>query len=185
MAHRDGLHESTIRLRPLHAFQKAPPLPEERHPRPPQDPEHGDGEEIKTDGVADEVPESLKSLFVAREGFCNFHFNEVQRLRLVNALKERVATNGDPKPAWVIAFSGAEPGPKLTGELTIAALRPVGMNLNDRPFLQSTTDPQADEESPQLPGLLIAMNQLRRLLSCDVAQFTEQQAAGQGLFTCR
>lgn len=174
---RDGLQESTIRLRPLHAFQKAPPLPEERRSRPPQDPEHGDGEEIKTDGKADEVPESLKSLFVAREGFCNFHFNELHRLRLVNALKERVAANGDPKPTWVIAFSGAETGPKLTGELTIASSA-VGINLNERPFLQSTTDPQVDEESPQLPGLLIAMNQLRRLLSCDPAQFTEQHAAG-------
>jgi len=174
---RDGLQEATIRLRPLHAFQKAPPLPEERRPRPQQDPEHQDGEEIKADGGADEVPESLKSLFVAKDGFCNFYFNELHRLRLVDALKERVATNGDPKPAWVITFSSAEPGLKLTGELTIAPSA-VGMNLNNRPFLQSTTDPQVDEESPQLPGLLIAMNQLRRLLSCDAAQFTEQQAAG-------
>ncbi len=92
-------------------------------------------------------------------------------------MKERVATNGDPKPAWVISFTAADPGLGLTGELTIAESA-VGMNLNNRPFLQSTTDPQVAEESPQLPGLLIAMNQLRRLLSGDVAAFTEQQAAG-------
>ncbi|MDA1229828.1 MAG: trypsin-like peptidase domain-containing protein [Planctomycetota bacterium] len=174
---RDGLHEATIRLRPLHAFQKAPPLPEERQPKPQQDPDHQDGEELKTDGKDAEVPESLKSLFVARDGFCNFHFNELQRLRLVNTLKERVATNGDSRPAWVIVFSGAEPGPKLAGELTIAASA-VGMTLNNRPFLQNATDPQVTEESPQLPGFLIAMNQLRRLLSGNAAAFTEQQAAG-------
>ena len=173
----DGLHEGTIRLRPLHAFQKAPELPEERQQRPPQDPENPDGEEIKPDGTAEDVPASLKSLFVARDGFCNYYFNEIQRLRLLTALKERVASNGDPKSVWVIAFSASEPGPPLSGELTIAPSA-VGMNLNNRPFLQSTSDPQVDEESPQLPGLLIAMNQLRRLLSGDAAEFTEQQAAG-------
>ena len=173
----DGLHEGTIRLRPLHAFQKAPELPEERQQRPPQDPENPDGEEIKPDGTAEDVPASLKSLFVARDGFCNYYFNEIQRLRLLTALKERVASNGDPKSVWVIAFSPSEPGPPLSGELTIAPSA-VGMNLNNRPFLQSTSDPQVDEESPQLPGLLIAMNQLRRLLSGDAAEFTEQQAAG-------
>ena len=173
----DGLHEGTIRLRPLHAFQKAPELPEERRQRPPLDPEKPDDEEIKPDGTVDEVPESLKSLFVARDGYCNYHFNEIQRLRLLTALKERVASNGDSKSAWVIGFIGADPVPQLAGELTIAPTA-VGMSLNNRPFLQSTTDPLVEEEAPQLPGLLIAMNQLRRLLSGDAAEFTEQQAAG-------
>ena len=177
---RDGLHAGTIRLRPLHSFQKAPELPEERRQQPPQDPEKQDGDENKPNGTADEVPESLKSLFVARDGFCNYHFNEIQKLRLLTALKERIASNGDPKPVWVIAFSPSDPGPPLTGELAIAGTA-VGMSLNNRPFLQSTTDPQVDEESPQLPGLLIAMNQLRRLLSGDAAEFSEQQAAGRTL----
>ena len=65
----------------------------------------------------------------------------------------------------------------MTGELTIAESA-VGMDLNNRPFLQSTMDPQVAEESTLLPGMLVAMNQLRRLLSGDVAAFTEQQAAG-------
>lgn len=173
---RDGLHAGTIRLRPLHAFQKAPELPEERRQRPPQDPEQQDSEGHLLDTTADEVPEALQSLFVARDGFCNYYFNEMQRLRVLTALKERMASNGDPKPVWGVTFT-SDPGSQLAGELTIAASA-VGMNLNNRPFLQSTTDPQIDEESPQLPGLLIAMNQVRRLLSCDAAEFTEQQAAG-------
>ena len=173
---RDGLHAGTIRLRPLHAFQKAPELPEERWQRPPQDPEQQDSEGHLLDTTADEVPEALQSLFVARDGFCNYYFNEMQRLRVLTALKERMASNGDPRPVWGVTFT-SDPGSQLAGELTIAASA-VGMNLNNRPFLQSTTDPQIDEESPQLPGLLIAMNQVRRLLSCDVAEFTEQQAAG-------
>ncbi len=173
---RDGLHEATIRLRPLHAFQKAPELPAERQ-RTPLDPEKQDGEEVKPDGTADEAPDSLKRLFVARDGYCNYHFNEIHRQRLLAALQERVASHGDPAPAWVIAFSTSESEPRLTGELTIAASA-VGMNLNNRPFLQSTTDPLVEEEAPQLPGLLIAMNQLRRLLSGVAAEFTEQQAAG-------
>jgi len=173
----DGLRAGTIRLRPLHAFQNAPELPEERRQQPPQNPEKQDSDENKPDGTVDEVPESLKSLFVARDGFCNYHFNEIQQLRLLTALKERVASNGDPKLVWFIAFSSSDPGPQLAGELTIAATA-VGLNLNNRPFLQSMIDPQVDEESPQLPGLLIAMNQLRRLLSGNAAEFTEQQAAG-------
>ena len=175
---RDGLHEATIRLRPLHAFQKAPELPEERRQRQPEDPEKQDGEEIKPKDVTDEIPVSLKSLFVARDGFCNDHFNEIQRQRLLNAVRERVATLGDPGPAWVVTFVRVEPGVRLEGELTIAASA-VGMNLNNRPFLQSTTDPPPDEESPLLPGLLVTMNQLRRLLSGNAAAFTELQAAGQ------
>jgi len=175
---RDGLHESTIRLRPLHAFRKAPELPEERRQRPPQDPEKQDGEDVKPKDVADEVPASLKSLFVAREGFCNYHFNEIQQKRLMTALRERVATLGDPTPAWIISFVSVEPGVRLTGELTIAASA-VGMNLNNRPFLQSTVDPPPEEESPLLPGLLVSMNQLRRLLSGNSAAFTELSAAGQ------
>ena len=174
---RDGQHEATIRLRPLHAFQKAPELPEERQQRPPQDPDQEDGENIKSDETTDDVPETLKVLFVARDGFCNYYFNEIQRLRLVNRLKERVASNGDPRSVWILTFAGSDPGPGLTGELTIAASA-VGMNLNNRPFLQSTTDPLVEEESSQLPGLLIAMNQLRRLLGGDAAAFSEQQAAG-------
>ena len=175
---RDGLHEATIRLRPLHAFQKAPELPEERRQRQPEDPEKQDGEEIKPKDVTDEIPVSLKSLFVARDGFCNDHFNEIQRQRLLNAVRERVATLGDPGPAWVVTFVSVEPGVRLEGELTIAASA-VGMNLNNRPFLQSTTDPPPEEESPLLPGLLVTMNQLRRLLSGNAAAFTELQAAGQ------
>lgn len=155
---RDGLHAGTIRLRPLHAFQKAPELPEERRQRPPQDPEQQDSEGHLLDTTADEVPEALQSLFVARDGFCNYYFNEMQRLRVLTALKERMASNGDPKPVWGVTFT-SDPGSQLAGELTIAASA-VGMNLNNRPFLQSTTDPQIDEESPQLPGLLIAMNQV-------------------------
>ena len=60
---------------------------------------------------------------------------------LLNALKERVATNGDPKSTWVVSFTAADPEPRMTGELTIAESA-VGMNLNNRPFLQSTIDPQ-------------------------------------------
>lgn len=173
----DGLHEGTIRLRPLHAFQKAPELPEERQPRRPENPEEQDDEDIKSDSDSQRIPASLERLFAAREGFCNYYFNEMQRIKLVKALQARVATYSDPTNAWVISFTAAEPGPRLTGELTIADSA-VGMTLNDRPFLQSTTDPQVVEESPQLPGLLIAMNQLRRLLSGETSAFTEQQAAG-------
>ncbi len=177
---KDGVHNATIRLRPLHAFQKAPELPAERKPEQKEgQPDAPDEEkpDIKTPG---KLPESLTRLFVERDGFCNFYFNDLQQTRLLAPLRKRVGSAGDPKKAWQIGFASSGNAQALTGELTIGE-KAAGLKLNGAPFLQNAADPVPGEEPPQLPGILTAMLQLRRLLSADKNAFTEQIAMGQTL----
>lgn len=184
---KEGLHSATIRLRPLHDFQKAPELPEERKPK---DEKHRDepGDEKKKFEAPEELPKELTRLFVERDGFCNYHFNEVQQNKLLDPMRARVGTKGDPKNVWQIslASSGSEtkeaktPPVSLTGELTVGPTA-AGLKLDGVPYLQNAENPVAAEEPAQLPGLLTAVLQLRRLLSAEKAAFNEQLAMGQTL----
>ena len=175
----DGVHDATIRLRPLHAFQKAPELPAERQPKPEENPDAPEGEQLTARGVND-IPEVLQKLFVERDGFCNDHFNELQRQRLLQPLRLRVGTLGDPKPTWLIQVATSGTDQTVVGELTLTE-SVAGATLNKVPFVQNAADPRADEEPAQFPGLLTAMLQLRRLLSGTDKAFDEQLAAGQTL----
>ena len=184
---KEGLHSATIRLRPLHDFQKAPELPEERKPKDEKHPEEPDDEKQKFE-APEELPKELTRLFVDRDGFCNYHFNEVQQNKLLDPMRARVGTKGDPKNVWQIslASSGSEPKDaktapiSLTGELTVGPTA-AGLKLDGVPYLQNAENPVAAEEPAQLPGLLTAVLQLRKLLSGEKAAFNEQLAMGQTL----
>jgi S1-C subfamily serine protease len=175
----NGLHNATIRLRPLHAFQKAPELPEERQQKPEDNP-HGPDEKPADHSQPEALPESLTSLFVARDGFCNYHFNEVQQNRLLGPFRDRVGTLGNPAVAWQISLASSGTDQTLTGELAIGP-KGAGLKLNGVPYLQDFAEPTPEEEPAQLPGLLTAMLQLRRLLGGEKAAFTEQLAMGRTL----
>jgi serine protease Do len=184
---KEGLHSATIRLRPLHDFQKAPELPEERKPKDEKHPDEPDDEKQKFE-APEELPKELTRLFVDRDGFCNYHFNEVQQNKLLDPMRARVGTKGDPKNVWQIslASSGSDikdaktPPISLTGELTVGPTA-AGLKLDGVPYLQNAENPVASEEPAQLPGLLTAVLQLRRLLSGEKAAFNEQLAMGQTL----
>ena len=173
---KDGQHNATIRLRPLHAFQKAPELPDERQQKPDGHPETPEESQPGKE-APDKLPESLTRLFVERDGFCNYYFNEVQQQRLLNPLRERVGSLGKAGSGWKIGLAASGAGPVLSGELTLGSAA-AGLKLNNVPFLQNADDPLPSEEPPQLPGFLTAMLQLRRLLSGDKAAFNEQLAMG-------
>jgi len=173
---KDGQHNATIRLRPLHAFQKAPELPDERQQKPDGHPETPEESQPGKE-APDKLPESLTRLFVERNGFCNYYFNEVQQQRLLNPLRERVGSLGKAGSGWKIGLAASGAGPVLSGELTLGSAA-AGLKLNNVPFLQNADDPLPSEEPPQLPGFLTAMLQLRRLLSGDKAAFNEQLAMG-------
>ena len=174
---KNGVHNATIRLRPLHAFQKAPELPEERKPRPKEaDPETPEEEKPGIE-APDKLPDTLTKLFVAREGFCNFYFNERQQKSLLDPLRVKVGLLGDPTPAWKISFATSGTDQTLTGELTLG-LTAAGLKLNGIPYLQNAADPLPAEEPAQLPGLLTSLLQLRKLLSGNKAAFNEQLAMG-------
>ena len=184
---KEGVHSATIRLRPLHDFQKAPELPEERKPKDEKHPETPDDQKQKFE-APEELPKELTRLFVERDGFCNYHFNEVQQSKLLDPMRARIGTKGDPKNVWQIslASSGSEtkeaktPPISLTGELTIGPTA-AGLKLDGVPYLQNAENPVAAEEPAQLPGLLTAVLQLRKLLSGEKAAFNEQIAMGQTL----
>ena len=184
---KEGVHSATIRLRPLHDFQKAPELPEERKPKDEKHPETPDDQKQKFE-APEELPKELNRLFVERDGFCNYHFNEVQQSKLLDPMRARIGTKGDPKNVWQIslASSGSEtkeaktPPISLTGELTIGPTA-AGLKLDGVPYLQNAENPVAAEEPAQLPGLLTAVLQLRKLLSGEKAAFNEQLAMGQTL----
>jgi hypothetical protein len=103
-------------------------------------------------------------------------------------MRARIGTKGDPKNVWQIslASSGSEtkeaktPPISLTGELTIGPTA-AGLKLDGAPYLQNAENPVAAEEPAQLPGLLTAVLQLRKLLSGEKAAFNEQLAMGQTL----
>ena len=184
---KEGVHSATIRLRPLHDFQKAPELPEERKPKDEKHPEAPGDEKQKLE-APEELPKELTRLFVERDGFCNYHFNEVQQSKLLDPLRARIGTKGDLKNVWQIslASSGSEttdsktPPISLTGELTIGPTA-AGLKLDGVPYLQNAENPVAAEEPVQLPGLLTAVLQLRKLLSGEKTAFNEQLAMGQTL----
>ncbi len=184
---KEGVHSATIRLRPLHDFQKAPELPEERKPKDEKHPE-APGDEKQKFEAPEELPKELTRLFVERDGFCNYHFNEVQQSKLLDPLRARIGTKGDLKNVWQIslASSGSKttdsktPPISLTGELTIGPTA-AGLKLDGVPYLQNAENPVAAEEPVQLPGLLTAVLQLRKLLSGEKTAFNEQLAMGQTL----
>lgn len=174
---KDGVHNATIRLKPLHAFQKAPPLPEERQQKPKPGDEEAPEDEAHGAPTPEELPEELTKLFVERDGFCNFYFNDLQQLRLLQPMRERIGNTVDASKVWQVAFSTSDPAQNLTGELTLGA-NGTGLKLNGAPYLQKVEAQDIKEEPPQLPGLLTSLIQLRKLLGGEKDAFSEQFAMG-------
>ncbi|MFN9717420.1 MAG: hypothetical protein ACK58L_01925, partial [Planctomycetota bacterium] len=175
-----GLREATIRLRPLHGFQKAPELPEERQPKPKPGGEDAPDDDAHQEGSAEELPAELKALFVEREGYCNYYFNEQQQQRLLKPLQETIGRKADPKAVWMLTFKSADSAIALNGELTLGSSG-AGLKLNNVPFLQKVDVQDPQEEAPQLPGLLTAMIQVRKLLLNEKDGFSETMSMGRTL----
>ena len=175
-----GFHEATIRLRPLHAFQKAPELPEERKSERRPEGHPGSPDEQGGADSKEELPEALTKLFVERDGFCNFYFNEIQQKRLLEPMRSRIGSMGNYQTGWKISFAASGVGIPLTGELTLGAVA-AGLKLNGAPYLQKANEPMPSEEPPQLPGFLTSMIQLKRLFAGQDSGFTEQLAMGRTL----
>lgn len=174
---KEGLHSATIRLTPLHGFTNAPPLPEERQPRrPDQDPDQDDSEKSALGGE-DDLPKEVQSLFVEREGFANFYYNQKRQTEILDALKQRSGSLGDSAIAWQVQFEALQGTLPVKGELAIAQ-GTIGLRMNGDVWLQKSAEPDIREEPPAFPGLLIAAGQIRRLLTEPSTGFNELLAAG-------
>lgn len=154
---RDGRHQATIRLRPLHEFQQAPEIPGERQPSPPDDPHHE--EEQETDI---QPPEQWANLFEAREGFANFAFNREQQSRLIEPLQQQLQTFPQRAATWKMMVSAEDS--EQTMDLVVGKSG-AGLTSNNTPWHQDADALSPEAEPPDYPGLLAASLQLHRMLT--------------------
>jgi S1-C subfamily serine protease len=172
-----GKHSATIRLTPLHSFQKAPELPEERRRQPSPD-QTPDPQETDPES---QLPPEILSLYVQRDGFCNFHFNQLRQNALLNPLKSRLGdATGNPQATWTLKLQLPVNGQTETAELA-ATPETIGLRTSSATWLQQTADPLPSEEPPAAPGLLTAIGQLRKLFDPSLAGFSDRLAAGSTL----
>lgn len=170
-----GRHSATIRLTPLHSFKKAPELPQERRrPTPDGQPEEGP----KSDSA--ELPEAIRGLYVERDGFCNYYFNQVRQDALLQPLRNHAAAAGDPSSVWILNLQIPVAAGEASAELAISP-ETVGLRLGESAWLQKITEPDPAEEPPAFPGMLIALGQLRKLFNPEAGTFSEVLAAGSTL----
>ena len=161
---RDGKYTATIRLRPLHEFQQAPQLPEERKPPgPPQPDDHDEKDPHDADGPDDEeepaIPEQYASLFEARDGFANYAFNLRQQQRLLLPLRESLDDTPGLDNTWVLTVSDND---NSSMELVVGQ-GGAGLKQRDTPWHQDASDLKAEVEPPDYPGLLTGLIQCHRL----------------------
>jgi serine protease Do len=180
---RDGeKHEIRVRLRSLHAKLEMSEMsaPDEQpqpdrpsRPRPPNRPEPPQGPKEKKDPhraprrqrertfahrQESDVSEKLKALYKAKPGFANYYFNRVELSRVLHGLD-----------AWG-DFHG-HPGFQLSGETAAGAPFEcilsgnfASLQTGGKTYLQQfDQDPQ--DEPQGSGGLLVALNQLRLLLT--------------------
>ncbi|MEO2031869.1 MAG: trypsin-like peptidase domain-containing protein [Planctomycetaceae bacterium] len=152
---RDGLHTATIRLQPLHEFQQAPPLPEER--RTP-DPEDDDEAHENTDLAP---PEEWAHLFEARDGFTNYTFNRQHQARLLTPLTRQLESFTQLSDTWELSVSadGSNDSMKL-----VIAQKGVGLTGGNTSWHQDAETLNPDAEPAEFPGLLSAAVQWHRLI---------------------
>ncbi len=178
--HEGERREIHARLRGLHAKSELMPNAPKRPQQPP--PKKGkDGKPEKrpdqplpprpdpqAEALKKAIPEEWKSWFIAKTGYANYRFNQLEQDRVFAPLKSL----GD--------FASATGSWRLTGQSTAGdkfeltlAVKGVGLEIRDSAFFQQLEDSDAADEPPGTGGFLIAAHQLRLLLSKGSSAFTE------------
>lgn len=174
--------ELQARLRGVHT--KAELMPKERKPATPKPnaPKPKDGEKPKEETPPQpdphaeaqaKPPEAYKHMFVEKPGFANWYFNLEEQKRL----KPLIAAWGDYSKltgAWQIT---GKSGIKDSVKLTLSD-KGLGLELGTDPFYQALDGSDFVDEPPGSGGLLVAMHQLRLLLTKGEAGFSEYYYLG-------
>lgn len=179
----EGLHQATVRLLPLHGFDEAPQLPEERRPqRPDPEPQEEEGEDPqqpedhhhsepkKTDGP--QVPEQWAHLFQQRKGFANYYFNQQWQQRLLQPLRQQSESSGG-SANWVLDIRLEAATQQAAGELGVTEQAAYLQLRGQRSALQKQGQFSLQDEPDQFPGLLVGMLQLRQLLQSESDTFDD------------
>jgi serine protease Do len=171
---RDGVHSSTVRLLPLHGFDAAPQLPEERKPKkrpddPDQEPDERPGSPHAEEAPA--IPEQYAYLFKEKKSFANYYFNELHRDRLLNPLQDSLVSSESNKTAtWSISWKSPNAG--TVGELIVGA-EGAGLRTGKNNWYQPIEDQHPSNEAADLWGVLSASLQWHRLFQQDLDLFSE------------
>jgi serine protease Do len=183
---RDGeKHEIRVRLRPLHGKRElaemtaAPEKPAQRPPErtPDRSPKPGPKDRAPRERRRNparsplqphqaEVPEKLKALFEARAGFANYYFNRLELARVLHGLDSW--GEFPARSSWMI--SGTT-GAVVPFECVLAGAFASLETAGKPPYLQQF-DQEPQDEPPGTGGLLVALNQLRLMLTQREKGFT-------------
>ena len=179
--HEGDRHEIYARLRGLHAKSEllpgGPPPKPRPQPKPKNDKDKKPGEkpEFPQPPMPDPhaelqklIPEQWKDWFVAKPGFANYRFNQLEQDRVLAPLK----SFGDFSSAtgtWRLNGQSAAGDPF---ELTLAP-KGIGLEIRDAVFFQPLEESDAADEPPGTGGFLIGTHHLRLLLSKGTSAFTE------------
>lgn len=161
---RDGeQHDVYVRLRALHRQSELiPDSPETPRPELPPDGEprpRPDGQEPpQPDAGSSGVPAEYAHMYVERQGFANYYFNELERDRVHRSLSE-LGDFGTPELLWTVTGrtdSGGEFQFKLSPET-------LAVRINDDVSLQPLAA-TFEDEPPGTGGLLVALHSLKMML---------------------
>jgi serine protease Do len=178
-------HEIRVRLRPLHGKRElaemaaAPEKPAQRpsEPSPDRTPKPGPKDRPPRERRRNpsrpplmqkpaEVPEKLKALFVPRPGFANYYFNRLELARVLHGLDSWGEYSA--RGSWKI--SGTT-GAAVPFECVLAGAFASLETAGKPPYLQQF-EQEPQDEPPGTGGLLVALNQLRLMLTQREKGFT-------------
>ncbi len=165
-----------VRLRPLHSRAE---LAQTRQPLMPHQPRPGDKNPHQPDapregvpplpipgqGAAPELPEEYRNLFEQREGFANYHFNRLERTRVMQGIE---TLGRFPAGTWTLRGQTSD-GKTCEFKLSDTA---AALLLADEPYYQSLDEIPTDQP-PGTGGLLMALSHFRQLLLSPEERFTE------------
>ncbi len=178
--HEGERREIQARLRGLHAkselMPNAPKRPQQPPPKKDKDgkPEKQPDQPLpprpdpQAEALKKAIPEQWKSWFVAKTGYANYRFNQLEQDRVFAPLKA-LGDFASATGSWQLSGQSTA-GDKF--ELTLA-VKGVGLEIRDSAFFQQLEDSDAADEPPGTGGFLIAAHQLRLLLSKGSSAFTE------------
>ena len=141
------------------------PKPKDGEPMPEGDP-HGQRPEAKP-------PEKYKHMFIEKAGFANWYFNLEEQKRL----KPLIAAWGDYSKqagSWVLTGRTEK---KDDFKLTLSD-KGLGLQLGTDPYFQDLDAKEYTDEPPGSGGLLVAMHQLRLMMTRGSAGFSEYYYLG-------
>ncbi|MCH2209716.1 MAG: trypsin-like peptidase domain-containing protein [Fuerstiella sp.] len=172
---RDGLQKTSLRLRPLHEFQQAPPLPQKNAKPNPQRPKAPDEPDAARKTEPMQPPAEFAHLFEARDGFANYAFNRQHQTRLLAPIQQELESCPHLSRTWQLSIS-ADGSNELMP--LVVAEQGAGLTQDKLPWHQDADNLTPDAEPHDFPGLLTVAVQWHRLFRDPVGSWSEIFYAG-------